>query len=161
MSSYFFILIFKDPNIRLPSSFLESATWKETSPCIWANTFVTMLLQRQVSGNADLESVRDIRLRIISRETSLQRLAVFVPNLRELNLEGSCLGSLRYPKEHIATWIMSDASSVGIATGYWLDGRGSILGRGKKCFPLHNVQTGSGAHRAPYPMGTGGSPAGV
>ncbi|PNF35322.1 hypothetical protein B7P43_G04830 [Cryptotermes secundus] len=52
-------------------------------------------LLRQVSGNADLESVRAIKLRIISRETSLQRLAVFVPNLRELNLEGSCLGSLR------------------------------------------------------------------
>jgi hypothetical protein len=92
-----------------------------------------MLLQRQVSGNADLESVRDIKLRIISRETSLQRLAVFVPNLRELNLEGSCLGSLRYPTEHTSSRIIrSYASSVGIVTGYWLDGRGSILGRSKK-----------------------------
>jgi hypothetical protein len=64
-----------------------------------------MLLQRQVSGNADLESVRDIKLRIISRETSLQRLAVFIPNLRELNLEGSCLGSLRYSTEHTTSEI--------------------------------------------------------
>ncbi|KDR24342.1 Leucine-rich repeat-containing protein 56 [Zootermopsis nevadensis] len=52
-------------------------------------------LLRQVSGNADLISVRDIKLRVISREMSLHRLALFVPNLRELNLEGSFLGSLR------------------------------------------------------------------
>jgi hypothetical protein len=136
----FFIFIIKDPKIRLPSSFLKSIIWKETWPCIRVNTFVTMLLQREVSGNADLESVRDIKLRIISRETSLQRLAVFVPNLRELNLEGSCLGSLRYPTEHTTSGIIrSYASSIGIATGYWLDGRGLILGRGKKFFstPQH------------------------
>ncbi|XP_069680613.1 uncharacterized protein [Periplaneta americana] len=52
-------------------------------------------LLRQVSGAADLATVRDIKLRVISREMSLQRLALFVPNLRELNLDGSCLGSLR------------------------------------------------------------------
>jgi hypothetical protein len=35
--------------------------------------------------------------------------------------------------------------------------RGSILGRGKKIFPLVSfVQTGSGAHPASYTMGTGG-----
>jgi hypothetical protein len=92
-----------------------------------------MLLQREVSGNADLESVRDIKLRLVSRETSLQRLAVFVPNLRELDLEGSCLGSLRYRTEHTTSGIINSyASSVGIATGYCLDCRGSILGRGTK-----------------------------
>jgi hypothetical protein len=44
-------------------------------------------------------------------------------------------------------------SSVRIATGYGLDGRGSIFGR--RDFSLyHSVQTGSGAHPASYPMGT-------
>ncbi|PSN47239.1 hypothetical protein C0J52_16562 [Blattella germanica] len=52
-------------------------------------------LLKQVSGNSDLSTVRDIRLRVISRDMSLQRLALFIPNLRELNLDGSCLGSLR------------------------------------------------------------------
>jgi hypothetical protein len=52
-------------------------------------------------------------------------------------------------------------SVVGIATGYGLDdwGRSSSPGRVKNF--LH-VQTGSGAHPASYPMGTGGSfPRGV
>jgi hypothetical protein len=42
-------------------------------------------------------------------------------------------------------------SSVGIA----MDGKGSIPGRGKILH--HGIQTGSGAHPAFYPMGTGGS----
>jgi hypothetical protein len=46
-------------------------------------------------------------------------------------------------------------SSVGIATGYGLDGQGLIPGRDVSL--LHSVQTGSGAHPASYPMGTGGS----
>jgi hypothetical protein len=41
----------------------------------------------------------------------------------------------------------SQDSSVGIATGYGLDVRGSILYRDKKFFSaLHSVKTGSGAH---------------
>jgi hypothetical protein len=50
-------------------------------------------------------------------------------------------------------------SLVGIATGYVQDGRGvgvRILLRARFIF-LHVVQTGSGAHPAPYPMGIGGS----
>jgi hypothetical protein len=36
-------------------------------------------------------------------------------------------------------------TNVGIATGYGLNGRGLILGRGERDFSLfHNVQTGSG-----------------
>jgi hypothetical protein len=51
-------------------------------------------------------------------------------------------------------------SSVGIALSYGLDGRGSRVrfpvGAGN--FSLHHhVQNGSGAHPAPYPMGTGTS----
>jgi hypothetical protein len=37
-----------------------------------------------------------------------------------------------------------------------LDGRGSIPGRGKISL-RHSVQTGSEAHPASYPMGTGGA----
>jgi hypothetical protein len=47
-------------------------------------------------------------------------------------------------------------SSVGIVTGYELDGRDFAPDRGK-IFPLpHSVQTGSGAQQASYPRGTGG-----
>jgi hypothetical protein len=51
--------------------------------------------------------------------------------------------------------IRSWNSLAGIATGYGLDGRSLILGRGKKCFLLHSVQTGSGVHSASYPMSFG------
>jgi hypothetical protein len=44
-------------------------------------------------------------------------------------------------------------NSVVISTGYELDGRGSISGKGKIFFLLHNVQTCSGAHPAFYSMG--------
>jgi hypothetical protein len=52
---------------------------------------------------------------------------------------------------------MSPDSSVTTVTGYGLDGSGSIPGRGERYFLLHGVQTGSEAHTASYPMGTGGS----
>jgi hypothetical protein len=59
--------------------------------------------------------------------------------------------SLRRP--HRSHW--SRDSSVGIATGYGLDGPGFDFSL------LHSVQTGSGAHPASYPIGTGGSFAGA
>jgi hypothetical protein len=46
-------------------------------------------------------------------------------------------------------------SSVGIATGYRLNGRGSVPGRTKDVSLLHSVQTRSGAHQASYPVSTG------
>jgi hypothetical protein len=47
-------------------------------------------------------------------------------------------------------------TGAGIATGYGLDGPGSISA--VQDFPLlHSVQTDSGTHPASYPMGTGGS----
>jgi hypothetical protein len=48
-------------------------------------------------------------------------------------------------------------SAVGIATGYGLDGRevGVRVPVGARFAPLHVVPTGSGAHPASYPMGTG------
>jgi hypothetical protein len=50
-------------------------------------------------------------------------------------------------------------SSVGIATGYGLDRRGSILDSGKRFLfsLLHSFQTDSGAHPASYSMRMGGS----
>jgi hypothetical protein len=51
-------------------------------------------------------------------------------------------------------------SSVGIALGYGLDGRGSRVRfpAGAENFSLHHrVQNGSGTHPASYPMGTRGS----
>jgi hypothetical protein len=45
--------------------------------------------------------------------------------------------------------------TVGIATGYGLDGPGSIPGRARFSL-LHSVQTGSGAQPASYPMDTRG-----
>jgi hypothetical protein len=55
---------------------------------------------------------------------------------------------------------MSPDNSVGMATGYGLDDRMIEV-----LFPVaggnfslrHHVQTGSGAHPASYPMGTGSS----
>jgi hypothetical protein len=48
---------------------------------------------------------------------------------------------------------MSRGSVAGIATGYRLDNGGVGV---QKLSLLHVVQTGSGAHPAFYPMGTGG-----
>jgi hypothetical protein len=48
-------------------------------------------------------------------------------------------------------------SSVGIETGYGLDDWGLIPNRARNLSLLYSVQTGSWAHSASYPMGTGGS----
>jgi hypothetical protein len=49
---------------------------------------------------------------------------------------------------------LSLKSSVSIATGYALDGRGSIPGKGKRFFPTpHSVQTSSEAHPASHTVG--------
>jgi hypothetical protein len=55
--------------------------------------------------------------------------------------------------------LLSRDNAVGIATGYGPDGQevGVRVPVGAGYFPLHVVQTGSGAHPAYYPMGTGGS----
>jgi hypothetical protein len=54
---------------------------------------------------------------------------------------------------------MSQGSSVGIATGYELDDRGSgvrLPVEAGNFSRLHSVQTGSGAHPASYAIGNGG-----
>jgi hypothetical protein len=51
----------------------------------------------------------------------------------------------------------SRGSSVDIATGYGLDGRDQIPGRGKIFFATPHVQAGSGTHPASYLMSIGTS----
>jgi hypothetical protein len=54
-------------------------------------------------------------------------------------------------------------SSLGIQNGYGLDNLevGVRVSVGARFYPLHVVQTGSGAHSASYPVSTGGfSPGG-
>jgi hypothetical protein len=54
--------------------------------------------------------------------------------------------------------IVSRDSVVGIETGYGLDDLGvGVRVPGQEFSFLHVVQTGSGAHPASYPMGTGDS----
>jgi hypothetical protein len=64
-----------------------------------------------------------------------------------------------FPQVHVNIVCISHVSrdsSVGIATGYELDVLDSIPGKGKRFSLLHRVQTVSGIHLPPYPMGTGG-----
>jgi hypothetical protein len=57
-------------------------------------------------------------------------------------------------KHFISNYCWCRDSSVGVATG-WTAGV-QFPARGKRFSLLHSVQTGSGAHPASYPMGTGG-----
>jgi hypothetical protein len=50
--------------------------------------------------------------------------------------------------------VKSRDSSVDIATGYNLDGRGSIPGRDNIFSLVHSAQNGSGAHAASYQVNT-------
>jgi hypothetical protein len=59
-----------------------------------------------------------------------------------------------------AVQFMSRSSAVGIVTGYGLDYRRRDRDRvpvWSRMFTLNSVHTGSGAHPASYPKGTGGS----
>jgi hypothetical protein len=44
-------------------------------------------------------------------------------------------------------------SSVGIAKDHGFDSWDSIIGRDKKCSPIHRIQTCSSAHPLSYPVG--------
>jgi hypothetical protein len=56
----------------------------------------------------------------------------------------------------ICLQLLKPDSSVGIQAGCGLDGWGSIPYRSMRFYLFHNVQTGSGARPASYPMGIGG-----
>ncbi|XP_028132094.2 leucine-rich repeat-containing protein 56 [Diabrotica virgifera virgifera] len=49
----------------------------------------------QVTDTEDLTTVTQLKLRVISRETTLQYLSFYTPALRELTLDGSVVSSLR------------------------------------------------------------------
>lgn len=49
----------------------------------------------QVSNTENLETITQIKLRVISRDLSLQNLNNYMPALRELILDGSIISSLR------------------------------------------------------------------
>jgi hypothetical protein len=51
-------------------------------------------------------------------------------------------------------YVRSRDISIGTATSYGLDGRGSMSGRGKRFYFLHTVQTVTTLHPASYPVGT-------
>jgi hypothetical protein len=52
--------------------------------------------------------------------------------------------------------LRSRDSSVGIATGYGLEGNVPVPAGARDFSLLHSVQTGTAAHPASYPMDTGG-----
>uniref|UniRef100_A0A182NZY2 U2A'/phosphoprotein 32 family A C-terminal domain-containing protein n=1 Tax=Anopheles epiroticus TaxID=199890 RepID=A0A182NZY2_9DIPT len=52
-------------------------------------------LLRQAAGTQDLATVSEIKLKVISHMTSLQRIPCFIPQLRSLILEGSIVMTLR------------------------------------------------------------------
>ncbi|XP_053689018.1 uncharacterized protein LOC128738151 [Sabethes cyaneus] len=52
-------------------------------------------LLRQAAGTSELHRVTDIKLKVISHMTSLQRIPFFIPNLKSLTLEGSIVTTLR------------------------------------------------------------------
>jgi hypothetical protein len=78
-------------------------------------------------------------------------------SLHWLSYFHSCYRKLSKPTVSLP---QSHDSSVGIALGYELDDHGSRVrfppGAGNVS-PNHSVHNGSGAHPAPYPMGTRGS----
>lgn len=49
----------------------------------------------KVTDTNDLESITKIRLRVLARDFSINRIPIYLPNLTELNLDGSGLFSLR------------------------------------------------------------------
>lgn len=56
---------------------------------------VVFSFQVRVTNTEDLTTVTQVKLRVISREITLQHLNFYVPNLRELILDGSVIESLR------------------------------------------------------------------
>ncbi|EEB10649.1 conserved hypothetical protein [Pediculus humanus corporis] len=51
---------------------------------------------RQITNEPNLENLQSLRLRIISTCISLHRMSAYLPNLKELDLEGSILNSLSW-----------------------------------------------------------------
>jgi hypothetical protein len=84
-----------------------------------------------------------------------------VQNFEVLSVKFNAVGICKDPcMLHLFVVVRSRDSSVGIALGYGLDDRGSMVQfpAGAENFSLHHrAQNGSGAHPPSYPMGTRGS----
>jgi hypothetical protein len=92
-----------------------------------------------------------------ARQPLRELLLYWVIQAKETTSCAPCWGIARYTAP---ISLRRTNSSVGIPTGYGLDGRGSIPKR-EKIFLFSSVQTGSGTHPASYPMDPGGFIAGV
>lgn len=68
-------------------------TYRHTE--VW-KTAENYYFQRQITNHSNLANLQSLSLRVISACISLHRMAAYLPNLKELNLEGSILNSLRY-----------------------------------------------------------------
>ncbi|KAL3267524.1 hypothetical protein HHI36_011647 [Cryptolaemus montrouzieri] len=49
----------------------------------------------KVTATEDLQTITQLKLKVITREISLQQLSIYTPALRELTLDGSYVSSLR------------------------------------------------------------------
>lgn len=81
-------------------------------------------LLRQVAGTESLHTVTEIKLRVISHMISLQRIPMFCPNIRILNLEGSVVGSLRDLGTDMRTLLHLNVSRCGLKN---LDGTNGLV----------------------------------
>lgn len=81
-------------------------------------------LLRQVSGTEALNTVTEIKLRVISHMISLQRIPMFCPNIKILNLEGSVVGSLRDLGTDMRTLLHLNVSRCGLKN---LDGTNGLV----------------------------------
>lgn len=81
-------------------------------------------LLRQVAGTEALNTVTEIKLRVISHMISLQRIPMFCPNIRILNLEGSLVGSLRDLGTDMRTLMHLNVSRCGLRN---LDGTNGLI----------------------------------
>ena len=55
-----------------------------------------LLLQRELTGTADLEQVTSMDIIVDTTESSLGKLGTLVPNLQRLKLSNSIVVSIRY-----------------------------------------------------------------
>nr|XP_019556972.2 uncharacterized protein LOC109426000 [Aedes albopictus] len=81
------------PHIPFERSFIPAPT-RYYPIVIPAEPTIEDLL-RQAAGTSELHVVTEIKLKVISHLTSLQRIPFFIPNLRALTLEGSIVTTLR------------------------------------------------------------------
>jgi hypothetical protein len=111
-----------------------------------------------VGPRAGLDAVVQRKIRSPCRDSNHRSSSPY-PSAIALSYPGFCSSSTSSSNFNIHSSESRD-SSVGIALGYGLDDRDSMVRIPAEAgnFSLHHrVQDGSGAHPASYPMGTRGS----